>query len=318
MTQPLSATEIARSPEAWQRLAKSWLLEVIERSPLEELDELPIAWIAEEAGSLIAEVLGQLTDPGPTSDLRLSPSALARVRSLATGRDAAAAARLPRELSVLQSLLIEALDREIPGRDRQEFSRVVSRLAEVFGALGEAALEAIASSTGQTSRPEQFAPSAQSARADLHALIEDLAGEVRRSGTPFTLAHFEVVGVDRISKGFGEVAAARMADAVADILAGQLAPGQRAFRVEPGSFVAVAPASDARDVAELAHRVGDVIESSQAERDPRVEIAVGIVSSPAHGVAADELIEAAEEAAWAANAAGQRIAFAPEPALQDR
>ena len=49
--------------------------------------------------------------------------------------------RFPGEFAALQSLLIEALDRELPDRDRREFTRAVSRLAEVFGAMQAAAME---------------------------------------------------------------------------------------------------------------------------------------------------------------------------------
>ena len=72
------AAEIARSPAAWERLAKNWLLEVIERSPLDEVDDLPLGWISHEAAPLIAEILGLLSDPGAARELRLSPAALER------------------------------------------------------------------------------------------------------------------------------------------------------------------------------------------------------------------------------------------------
>ena len=79
--------EIARSPAAWERLAKNWLLEVIERSPLDEVDDLPLGWISHEAAPLIAEILGLLSDPGAARELRLSPAALERAASLAAERD---------------------------------------------------------------------------------------------------------------------------------------------------------------------------------------------------------------------------------------
>ncbi|MEJ7875113.1 MAG: diguanylate cyclase [Solirubrobacterales bacterium] len=310
------AAEIARSPAAWERLAKSWLVEVIERSPLAEVDDLPLAPIAQDAAPLIAEILGQLSDPGAARDLVLSPAAIERAGSLGAGRDPAAVIRrLPRELSALQSLLVEAIDRELLERDRREFARAVGRLAEVFGAVQAAALDPIASA---------LAPAAASAPEavddptgdDLDLLLGELAAEAARTGEPFTLAHFEVEGVERISKGYGEGAAALMVDAVEGVLDEQLADSERSFRMGLGRILALVP-GEAVSGVDLATRVGEVIETSQSVSGPRVEVAVGIASYPRHGTEPDELLEAAEEAAWAARAAGETVALARPRVLQD-
>lgn len=310
------AAEIARSPAAWERLAKNWLVEVIERSPLNELDELPLSWISQEAAPLIAEILGQLSDPGAVRDLRLSPAALERAGSLVAGRDPEAVIRrLPGEFAALQSLLIEALDRELPERDRREFTRAVARLAEVFGAVQAAAMESLIGAQ------HEAAPPAPAAKPDeVTALLEHLRGligEGRRTGAPCAIAHFEVGGIERISKGYGSEAADRMVEAVAGVLDGQLSDSERAFRAGLGQLVAVIPGSAADDVLELAASISDTVDRSQAGCGPRVEVAAGIASFPLHAVEADQLLDAAEEAAWAARAAGRPIGVARAPALQD-
>ena len=327
------AAKIARSPDAWERLAKSWLVEVIERSPLSEVDHLPLGWIAREASLLIAEVLGQLSDPGAARDLALSPAALERIATLAATRDPEVlVTRLPRELSALQSLLIEALDRELPERDRREFTRAVSRLAEVFGVVQAAALRALSARSDGPAEPApaRNEPVPASVGPALHdadpvppvteqdpaRYVGGLVADSRRTGLPFTLAHFEVEGVERISKGYGEDAAVRMVNAVAGVLDGQLGDGDRAFRVGMGRVLVVLDGDD-QDGLDLAVHVANVIEGSQAARGPRVEVTVGVASFPRHATEPHELIQAAEEAAWAARASGETAALARSQVLQD-
>ena len=317
------AAEIARSPEAWDRLAKSWLVEVIERSPLDEVDHLPLGWMAHEASLLIAEVLGQLSDPGAARDLVLSPATLERISALASDRDPEVlVTRLPRELSALQSLLIEALDKELPDRDRREFTRAVSRLAEVFGVMQAAALNALSSRTEARAEPATPAPdplpdAVPAPRAqDPAPYLDGLVRSARRTGVPFTLAHFEVEGVDRISKGYGEDAATQMVNAVSGVLDSRLSEGDRAFKLALGHFLVVIGGDDQQGL-DLAVGVSNVIESSQASRGPRVDVTVGVASFPRHGTTPKELLQAAEEAAWAARASGETVALPRSEVLQD-
>ena len=309
--------EIARSPAAWERLAKNWLLEVIERSPLDEVDALPLGWISHEAAPLIAEILGLLSDPGAARELRLSPAAVERAASLAAERDPEALVkRLPGEFAALQTLLIEALDRELPERDRREFTRAVTRLAEVFGAVQAAAMQSLVSERELAAEPgmSTSTPSpAQDPSSDPEPPDEWLAAlvaEERRTGIPFAIAHFEVEGVERISKGYGAEAADQMVDAVAGILDGQLRGRERAFRTGFGQLLAVIPGAEAVHAVELATTVSDVVERSQVGRGPRVEVAVGLASCPLHGRTPDQVREAAEVAAWDARAGGRGIAIA--------
>ena len=309
------AAEIARSPAAWERLAKEWLVEVIERTPLADVDELPVGWIAQEAPPLIAEILGQLSDPGSARELVLTPATRDRAASFAAELGATGAERLPRELAALQSLLIQALGREIPERDRGEFARAVGRLAEVFGAVNSAALESLVRDrSGEPARdPETGLPGP----AELNEWLRILLTEHRRTGAAFSIAHIEVEGVERIAAGYGENAAWRMVAALAAVVSGQLAGRERAFRVGEGQLVILAAGRDARDLVELAIRLADVVEGSQSARGPRVAINVGIAACPQHGDDPEKLLEAAEEAAWAARATGEVVAIARQGSLQD-
>src|SRR5688500_5692000 len=294
------------------------MLEVIERSPLEEVHDLPLGWISHEAAPLIAEILGLLSDPGAAHELRLSPAALERAASLAAERDPEALVkRLPGEFAALQTLLIEALDRELPERDRGEVTRAVTRLAEVFGAVQAAAMESVVGrERGRPDAPGTVPavprPEPEQSESPDDALAA-LVTEERRTGVPFAVVHIEVEGVERIAKGYGNAAAEKMVDAVAGVLDGQLSGRDRAFRTGFGQLLAVLPGKEAAGAVELATAVADVVESSQAGRGPHVEVAVGLASCPLHASSPDELREAAEVAAWDARAGGRGIAIASMP-----
>ena len=278
-------------------------------------------WTDEEDPAL-AE--GGPQDPGGDAILG---AALERAASLVAERNAEALVkRLPGEFAALQTLLIEALDRELPERDRREFTRAVTRLAEVFGAVQAAAMESLVAQeheaamhpprpagsavafdapTGPAAAPPASSPDSPD------AWLESLCAESRRTGATFALAHFEVEGVERIAKGYGSEAAAQMVEAVVGVLEGQLSERERAFRTGTGQLLAVIPDAEAADAVDLATRVADIVERSQARRGPRVEVAVGLASCPLHATSPTPLREAAEVAAWDARAGGRGIAIAP-------
>ena len=74
----------------------------------------------------------------------------------------------------------------------------------------------------------------------------------------------------------------------------------------------LAAGREARDLIELGVRIADVVEGSQTDRGPRVSITAGIAECPTHGTKADELLGAAEEAAWAARAGGEVAVLAKQ------
>jgi diguanylate cyclase (GGDEF)-like protein len=245
----------------------------------------------------------------------LTPASRERAAAFAAKLGASGAERLPRELAALQSLLIQALGREIPERDRGDFARAVGRLAEVFGAVQSAALESLVRErSGDAARdPDTGLPGP----AELNEWLRILLTEHRRTGAPFSVAHVEVDGIERVAVGYGDDAAWRMVAALAAVVSGQLAGRERAFRVGEGQLVVLAAGREARELVELGVRLGDVVAASQSERGPRVDVNVGIAACPVHGDQPETLLEAAEEAAWSARAAGEIVAIAGEALLQD-
>ena len=78
-----STSHISRVQDARDELAKAWLIELVERTPVSELGEIGIEWLSQEAPALIASVLGALADPGSAADRELSASELRRAASSA-------------------------------------------------------------------------------------------------------------------------------------------------------------------------------------------------------------------------------------------
>ena len=123
-------------------LAKAWLVGVIERTPLDRVTEVNLGLLAGEAIPLIAGILSDL-DPetrfdGPSADPQRLVGALGRLR-----RGESASAEVPRDLAVLQSVLLASLEREGSARHPADFARSAQRLAEIFGSIQGALTEGL-------------------------------------------------------------------------------------------------------------------------------------------------------------------------------
>ncbi len=87
----------------------------------------------------------------------------------------------------------------------------------------------------------------------------------------------------------------------------QIRPVDRAFRVADDEFVVLAPQQVSDDALPIAERLCELVERSQGTEGHRVAISIGLASCPEHGTEADGLLAAAEEASWAAKAAGRGV-----------
>ena len=232
-------------------------------------------WIAQEAPPLIAEILGQLSDPGAARELVLSPAARERAASLAADADpealrsgcpgargapgAADRGARPRAPGAgprrVRARRRHASPRSSARSRRRRSSRWSARergRAEAAGAIP---------STG----PRRARPSSE--RVAARSCSPRTAAREPRSRSPTSRS--------RASSGSPRAtatnAAGRMMAAVAGVLSGQLAGAERAFRIGVGQLVRDSrPAGRQRDAVELATRVADVVERSQSDAGPRV------------------------------------------------
>jgi diguanylate cyclase (GGDEF)-like protein len=304
-----STSHISRVQDARDELAKAWLVELVERTPVSELGDIGIEWLSQEAPALIASVLGALTDPGSAADRELSPSELRRAGELSRlRRGETSPARLPRDLAALQALLIEALRREIPDRESGEFARAVERLAEIFGALQAAVAEQLVRAGEGRPAPDRLA--GLGGPSELQEWLRIVLESHRTDGHPFSLMVVEVEGLAQISAAYGDEAGDKMLHAVADVVGGQLRSTDRAFRIDEDELCVLFPQQGPLPTLTLAESLAKTIEGSQGESSPRVEVNLGIASCPEHGRDGETLLAAAEEAAFSARAKGESVGVA--------
>jgi diguanylate cyclase (GGDEF)-like protein len=311
-----SGGTLTGSPGEREELAKAWLLRLIERGTLADARDIPLDWIAREAPPLIADILGSVS--GEPGNGELVAQGRRRAEELAVLRSAGGnPTRLPRELASLQTLLIEALEREIPEGERGEFGRAVGRLAEAFGDLQTAVLEGLVRDRSGDASNDQLTglPGA----SHLHEWLRVLLAEHRRYKHPFALALVDIDGLKRINDAHGREVGDRLVTALAETLRGQIRSADRVFRLAGDEFCVIAPHQEAETLKPLAERLVEVVVGSQPEDAPPVGISVGLASCPSHGESGGELLGAAEQAVYTAKAAGQPVAVADndnrDPAL---
>lgn len=300
---------MARSTRARQELAKSWLLEILERTPVSELEEVPVAWIAREGPRLINDILRGLGGPTGAVELELGTDGIERIAALTNlRRGDGAPARLARDLAALQSLLVEALRRDVPERQLGAFAGSVGQLAEVFGSLQAQLTESLMRGRDGDAAADQLTGLPGAAR--LSEWTRLLLAEHRRYSHPFTLLLIEIEGLERINEAYGDEAGNRMVAAVAAVIGRQVRAVDRSFRLGEDEFAVLSPHQGAAAVRPLAERLIEVIDRSQDADGPRIAIVAGIASCPEHGESADQLLAVAVEATYAAKAAGVGVADA--------
>ncbi len=273
------------------------------------MEEVPLAWIVEQGPDLIADIIRSLAEPAPSGSLELPAEGIERITELSDLRHGQSALEIPRDLAALQALLIEALRREVPERQLGAFAGSVGRLAEIFGDIQAQVSERLVSerSGGATVDPLTGLPG----QADLHEWIRILLAEQTQNGRPFTVLRIDIDGLAEINQALGSEGGDRMLKAVAGVVRRQIRPVDRAFRVTEDAFCVLAPDQEADEALPLAERVCGLAIRSQGAKGPRADVTIGVACCPDHGGDAEALKSAAEEASWAAKAAGQPVGVAP-------
>ena len=295
------------SPSDREALAKAWLLRLIERTELRDVGELSVAWIAKEAPPLIADILSGLAEPEAATNGDLAAAERERLSRVAKLREGPTAPELiPRDLATLQTLLIESLRRDVPEQQEGDFAAAVSRLAETFGTIQGAVTRDLVDrrSGGASHDPLTGLPGP----AHLDEWLRILLAEHKRYEHPFALALIDIDGLGKINEAYGDEAGDGILTAVAGVINRQLDGVDHAFRVGDDEFCILAPHQDAAQMVPAAKRLAELISNSQLDEGPRLAVAIGIASCPEAGDSAEAIVEAAEQASYAAKAAGEPVA----------
>src|SRR5207302_8635705 len=199
---------ISRLEESRGEIAKAWVMRVVERSSLEELQRLPMARIARELPELVAEiarVAGQGEGSGTT------PLEWAQQLSELSGHEAPRAQQLVRDLAMLQSAMIAELHRGLDRIDAVSALAMVERLAEIFSSMQADAVEDVL--TVRSGELEWLGTTDR--LTGLHNTrfmqqhLNHLLGVQKRYGHPFALLLLDIDGLKRINDAYGSSAGDR-------------------------------------------------------------------------------------------------------------
>jgi diguanylate cyclase (GGDEF)-like protein len=298
---------LAAPPE---ELAKEWLVRLIERTPIDHVQELPVDWISNEAPRLIAEILASVREPEPDPELArgIRAGELAKLR-----RAEDASTEVPRDIAVLHGVIVGALGRSGVRLGEEQFAASLQRLSQIFGEIQARVTETIVQERAGGARKDEL--TGLPLAAELHEWLRVLAAGQERYGHPFAILLIDIDGLKRINDAFGRTAGDQMLTAVADLINAQVRDSDRVFRSGGDEFCVLAPGKPAGLAMPLAHRLRDAVDQAQIEIRPRIEITIGLASCPENGEKPDELMDAAQEATYAAKASGDGVALAG--AVQD-
>jgi GGDEF domain-containing protein len=267
--------------------AKGWLLALVAARPLREAPALPTAELAAEAPALCAAILRAVgSDAGLTE---LEPVA-ARAGALAGADDAAATVAA---VGLLRGALWEALTAAMAPLDAPTTAALAERLAFVCEAV------AVASLGGGEVR-------VRDARGDWRGAIERHLA----AGRPFALVTIEADDAARLLAADPHGAPAALAR-VEDAVRGELRPGDVLGREDAGRLWLVAAELGAPGAWALAERLADAVATVAPLRGAPLTVSIGVAASPADGADVEALVARADEALYAARAAGVPITERP-------
>ena len=295
-------------------LAKGWLLALIEDAPLQDTPALLGAGLVDDGPQLCEIVLRALADDRELRRLDaggpLRPLA-ARVGEMGgAGRDAAATARA---IDALAAVLWAALRQELPADDGELISDLAERLALVCGVLRVAALEQLPGSVSAdddirgTTEPAHPSPTDPSP-ADplwLDALEEAVA---HADGSPLSLLLVELDDAERVVATESAVAATAAFEHFAQAVRRAVRRHDILVSETDGRAWIIARDTERSEAHALAERVAEAVGNGVAWRGAPLIASVGVAVLGENGATADELIDAAEEARFAAAASGTDVA----------
>ena len=304
---------LARLEQSRDDLAKSWIVRVIERSTLEQIQQLPTDRVARELPELIADILRavaeQSAEPASSLDDEEAGRLATRLAEM-RGQDNADPKRVTSDVVALQSVMVGALARETHNLEPPVFVDAVESLTEVFAGVQVAALEAV---VGGRSRELELLANTDPLTGlynvrYLQEHIQHLVGVQKRYGHPFAVLALDVDGLKRINDAYGHAAGDKVLTGVADALRATLRNIDTAVRTGGDEFCVLVPHQTASRAQLLGQRIGAAIEELEAADGSPVGISIGVVSCPQHAADPEVLLSLADSAMYRAKAAGQRLA----------
>jgi diguanylate cyclase (GGDEF)-like protein len=312
---------IAHLDERRGKLAKDWLLHVLDRSSLDEIEQLPTARVVRELPELIGELLVEAAALGPprraASPTRDREWAL-HVAQLA-GREPGDLGELSLDLALLQSVIVAELRRAASHFTPRDALETVERLAAIFAAMQVSAVgDALEIAAENPSARGSDEPDQDGAAVDrltglyaggyLDEQLGRLVGMHKRYGHPFAVLLLDVEGLKRINDAYGESAGDELLVGIAQTLGGTIRSVDMPVRMGGDEFCVVAPEQTASGGRALGHRIATALDRLNGPGGQPPHISIGVASCPQHGHEGGQLLERADGAMYRAKASGERVA----------
>lgn len=153
-----------------------------------------------------------------------------------------------------------------------------------------------------------------------HKLLEDELARAKRFGRPLSLLMLDVDLFKRVNDAHGHLAGDALLKGLSDLLVKQARAIDRVCRYGGEEFTVILPETGADGATGIAERLRAAVEERLFDigngRAAGVTVSVGVVTYPVHADLPDKLIDAADNALYAAKQAGRnRVArYAPMPA----
>jgi len=148
--------------------------------------------------------------------------------------------------------------------------------------------------------------------------LSEEAARARRAGCPLAVLMIDLDGFADINNTYGHPAGDATLRAVARTLGHELREADIAARYGGDEFAVILPETTMEDAALIAERLHLSITEQQIQEHGvpiRISASIGVASAPEHGWAREDLVRAADQAAYAAKRSGKGRVCRPEDAV---
>lgn len=302
---------LSRLHDSREELAKAWLVRVIERASLDDLQNLATDRIARELPDLIGDVL-RVVAKDSHEDLELREEEYERAARLAElrGSREQPAAELAHDVAALQSVLVAALGRELQDLEPEVFVGAIERVTAAVSAVQAAAVEELV----RTRSRELESLANTDPLTGLYNLrylqqhIRHLLGVHKRYGHPFAVLVLDIDGLKRVNDAHGHAAGDRVLMEVATAVRRTIRSVDTPARMGGDEFCILAPHQASEAGLTLGQRLAAAVEEIETPGRPAIGVSIGVVSCPEHGAVSEQLLDFADRAMYRAKAAGERVA----------
>jgi GGDEF domain-containing protein len=302
-------------------IAKRWLIELIAAVPLHAAGELPAAEMARRGPVVCAALIASLSSDGALERLKQHGETAADAVGAQTAPDMVAA------VEALRSAAWAEIDDELRAGDSDLRTGLVDRLAHCCSALLESAFETAAASPvpgldgdgdgdGQPrtlARRRPIVPVDGSLKIDSgpegepwRPAVEKRLKRFESDKVAFALLALELDDLERLTATGDE--ANEAIEFAERAVSATLRPGDVLVRERAGRYWLAAPETDELAARILAEQLANAVSEAAEHHGAPLTISIGIAVCPLHGTDAAELAAYADEAVFAARAAGVRLA----------